>query len=58
MTMLTSPIITGALVTISCVLVTQRVAASPIETQGEAMEHSATGEALDSLVSVLRDSSV
>ena len=52
MTMLTSPII----VTISCVLVT-RVAASPIETQDEAMEHRA-GEALDSLVSEFRDSSV
>merc|ERR1719360_332860 len=55
--MLTSPIIT-ALVTISCVLVTQRVAASPIETQDEAMEHRATGEALDNLVSEFRDSSV
>ena len=52
MTMLTSPLI----VTISCVLVT-RVAASPIETQDEAMEHRA-GEALDSLVSEFRDSSV
>ena len=55
MTMLTSPII-GSLVTISCLLVT-RVAASPIETQDQAMEHRA-GEALDSLVTEFRDSSV
>jgi len=55
MTMLTSPII-GSLVTISCLLVT-RVAASPIETQDQAMEHRG-GEALDSLVTEFRDSSV
>ena len=55
MTMLTSPII-GSLVTISCLLVT-RVTASPIETQDQAMEHRA-GEALDSLATEFRDSSV
>ena len=54
MTMLTSPI---SLVTISCCVLVTRVAASPIETQ-EAMEHRAAGEALDSLVSEFRDSSV
>lgn len=55
MTMLTSPII----VTISCCVLVTRVAASPIETQDEAMEHrAAAGEALDSLVSEFRDSSV
>merc|ERR1719384_64871 len=50
-----SPII-SSLVTIICLLVT-RVTASPIETQDEAMEHRA-GEALDSLVTEFRDSSV
>lgn len=54
MTMLTSPII----VTISCCVLVTRVAASPIETQDEAMEHRAAGEALDNLVSEFRDSSV
>merc|ERR1719232_2334515 len=56
MTMLTLSPIISSLVTISCLLVT-RVTASPIETQDEAMEHRA-GEALDSLVTEFRDSSV
>merc|ERR1719232_2143570 len=56
MTMLTLSPIISSLVTISCLLVT-RVKASPIETQDEAMEHRA-GEALDSLVTEFRDSSV
>merc|ERR1719232_855483 len=56
MTMLTLSPIISSLVTISCLLVT-RVTASPIETQDQAMEHRA-GEALDSLVTEFRDSSV
>ena len=53
MTMLTSI----TLVT-TCLLVT-RVAASPIETQDEDLEHRAgASEALDSLVAEFRDSSV
>merc|ERR1719350_432911 len=56
MTMLTLSPIINSLVTISCLLVT-RVKASPIDTQDEAMEHRA-GEALDSLVTEFRDSSV